>query len=146
MKESLTEDQAKAVQSDILSYLKILQDEEQKYIEYIKQDLKRKRANTGNELTSAARTKIEVKNPELFQRISHVPFLINISEAKVSAIALIGIIDVFIRNAIEHAGTDCKICISCSMGEDIVPEGEKIPMRIIPTLTKSPWKTVSPLK
>lgn len=123
--QSLTENQAKAVQSDILSYLNILQDEEQKYIEYIKQDLERKRANTGGELTSAARTKIEVKNPELFQRISYVPFLINISEAKVSAITLIGIIDVFIRNAIEHAGTGCKICISCTMGEDVVPEEEK---------------------
>lgn len=125
--QSLTEEQAKTVQSDILSYLNILQDKEQKYIEYIKQDLRRKRANAGSELTGAARTIIEVKNPELFQRISHVPFLINISGAKVSAIALIGIIDVFIRNAIEHAGTGCKICISCSMGEDIVPKEGRHP-------------------
>lgn len=123
----LTEQQAAAVHDDMLSYLKIIQDHSCDYIQHIKKYLKKKHDDIRSRKIDTVKTDIKVNDLERFKEITFVPYLLNIPEARASAITLIGIIDVFIRNAIEHAGTDCDIQISCGVGEHVVPQEDRLP-------------------
>lgn len=119
--QHLTQGSTVTVPFDIRRYLEIIQKEDS-YIKCIKEDLECKHDSGQNKLFDSMSVNIKVTDLEPFEKISYVPYLINADEIRNSSFTLIGIIDVFLRNAIEHSGTPCNITISCSMGEDSIPE------------------------
>lgn len=122
--QHVTQEQT-TVRDDVLRYLDIIQNDNCHYIEYIKQNLKMKHNDSRRDQIDAMKIDIKVKNLESFKKIAFVPYLINIPSARNSAITLIGIIDIFIRNAIEHSGKECNIHVSCSVGENVIPKNDK---------------------
>lgn len=110
------------VHRDLNTYLETLKDSKHEYITLIQRDLLKKHGGLNGSSMGEVNVNIEVNNLENFNRIVFVPSIIDVSdkEGRCDAIQLIGLIDVFIRNAIEHAGKTCDICISCEMGEAVV--------------------------
>lgn len=113
-------DTAEKAREDLKNYLKLICERSSTYIESIKNDLTKKHGR----FEDATSVNIVV-TPNDFSNISYMPFITNNYEARMGAVVLIGIIDIFVRNAIEHGGKDCNIYISCEMGEKIVPVEEK---------------------
>lgn len=122
--QHVTQEQT-VVQDSVLRYLDIIQNDDCQYIRYIKQNLRMKHNDIRRDQIDAMKVDIKVDDLESFKKIAFVPYLINIPSARNSAITLIGIIDVFIRNAIEHSGKECNVHISCSMGENVVPKNDR---------------------
>lgn len=115
---------ADMVHCDLNTYLETLQDSDREYITLIKRDLLKKHGRLNGSSTGEINVKITVNNLENFNRIVFVPSIIDVAsnDGRCDAIQLIGLIDIFVRNAIEHAGRDCDICISCEIGETVVED------------------------
>lgn len=115
---------AEMVHRDLKTYLETLKDSDHEYITLIQRDLLKKHGRLNGSSMDDVKVNITVNNPDNFNRIVFVPSIIDVSssEGRRDAIQLIGLIDVFVRNAIEHAGKTCDICISCEIGEGVVAD------------------------
>ena len=115
---------ADTVHRDLYAYLETLQDSGGEYISLIQRDLLKKHGRLNGSSIGETNVKITVKHWENFERIEFVPSIIDVAnhEGRDEAIQLIGLIDIFVRNAIEHSGKACDICISCEIGEAVVAD------------------------
>lgn len=115
---------ADMVHHDLNTYLNILQDSKHEYIALIQRNLLKKHGGLNGNSVGEVKVNITVKNLDKFNQIAFVPSIIDVSssEGRWDAIQLIGLIDIFVRNAIEHAGKTCDICISCETGGAVVAD------------------------
>ncbi len=115
---------ADTVHRDLYAYLETLQDSGGEYISSIQRDLLKKHGRLNGSSTGETNVNITVKHWENFERIEFVPSIIDVAnhEGRDEAIQLIGLIDIFVRNAIEHSGKACDIYISCEIGEAVVTD------------------------
>lgn len=112
------------VRCDLKTYLETLKDNKHEYIALIQRNLLKKHGGLNGSSMGQVNVNITVNNLENFNRIVFVPSIIDVSssEGRCDAIQLIGLIDLFVRNAIEHGGKTCDICISCEIGETVVAD------------------------
>lgn len=110
------------------TYLSILTDKDQTYLTQIKGDLQNKAGvpKISEEKECQIEISIDKDSREKFRMLKFFPSLINIttcpSQHQNNVIQLIGILDIFIRNAVEHTGANCKIEIACEIGEQVAPK------------------------
>lgn len=110
---------------DLENYFRILEDKNSGYFENI---IKSMQDKVSSDQLQSGGYKIAVSiSPDTFEKIRkiwHVPTILIADDAP-DMVQLIGVLDVFIRNAVEHSGQACEIEISCEMGESVVPQDMK---------------------
>ncbi|OUN99674.1 hypothetical protein B5F98_00400 [Pseudoflavonifractor sp. An44] len=110
---------------DLEDYFRILEDEKSGYFENILKSMQNK-AHSGQLQSGEYKMSVSI-SPNTFEKIKeiwHVPTIL-IADDVPDMVQLIGILDVFIRNAVEHSGPSREIEISCEMGESVVPQDMK---------------------
>lgn len=108
------------------TYLNMLTDNSHVYLTRMIEDLKTKKGDNALSGECNIEIVIDEKSRKNFSALKFFPSLINITNDSIESqdhiIQLIGILDIFIRNAIEHTGKVCKIQIICETGDKFVPE------------------------
>ena len=108
---------------DLRKYFEEITNKNSSYINEIKEEVLSKRYASKGSKEQQVSISLDDSFFEYIGRIEYVPLFINLPATLAdSAIFLIGIVDVFIRNAIEHGSDDCNIEIKCKMGTDVVEE------------------------
>lgn len=107
---------------DFVDYINIITKKDSEYIGKIKKEVIKKRQPTEQDNQTVI-IEFEDSFIQSVKKIQYVPLFINTTgELAKSAFFLIGIIDVFIRNAIEHGPNESKIKISCTFGENALED------------------------
>lgn len=105
--------------SDLETYLSLVKD--RTYICYVQKDIMHKRSDDGLTRTQ------QNEDPQLqisvrLDRLRYIPYFVKSdNEERDTALYLIGILDTFLRNAIEHSTGNCVVEISYQHGDDAVP-------------------------
>lgn len=124
--QRLDEKDIQTVTKDLEKFFNIVVRNDSLYISEIKEYVAKKNYNSKN--TEDKNIEINLIQPtmELIKTIKYVPLFINVKyDYANTAIFLIGIIDIFIRNAIEHSPNDCKVTIKFECGDEVVENKEK---------------------